>query len=83
MNAYFALLKPFFEILFQSKNGAKKKKILIALKVKASHLSTAQTNTTEPQGTYGQVNHSALGLPETLFCHHIGKISNIKLYSAR
>ena len=26
MNGYFALLKPFFEILFQSKNGAKKKK---------------------------------------------------------
>ena len=29
------------------------------------------------------MDHSALGLPETLFCHHIGKISNIKLYSAR
>ena len=28
MNAYFALLKPFVEILFQSKNGAKKKKDL-------------------------------------------------------
>ena len=25
MNAYFALLKPFVEILFQSKNGAKKR----------------------------------------------------------
>ena len=25
MNAYFALLKPFVEILFQSKNGTKKR----------------------------------------------------------